>query len=179
MPAWLIDAALAAAFLVVGVLTTSGATEPGATVVFEPRDTVAWVLVLAATLPYVVRSRWPLPVLMVTSSAAAGLFLLDHDGGSLPPVVAVGLYPVASRRPWREVVVGAALLAGLLVAMFLSDAPGFGGGELIGSLGAYAAVLFVGWTMQSRHQRVEALQRVQHEAALRAAADERLRIAHE
>ena len=39
--------------------------------------------------------------------------------------------------------------------------------------------MLVGWTMQSRRLRFDALEREQGESALRAAADERLRIAQE
>jgi hypothetical protein len=53
MPAWRLDAVLATAFVCTGLLTT-GRTEPG----YEPRDALAVVLVLAATVPYYASHRW-------------------------------------------------------------------------------------------------------------------------
>ena len=44
---------------------------------------------------------------------------------------------------------------------------------------AYGAAMLIGWIAQSRRHRIAALESEQAEAALRAAADERLRIAHE
>jgi signal transduction histidine kinase len=47
------------------------------------------------------------------------------------------------------------------------------------SVPVYAATVLVGWSMQSRRLRYEALEREQDHAELRAAAQERLRIAQE
>ena len=47
------------------------------------------------------------------------------------------------------------------------------------SVPLFGAAMLVGWTMQSRRLRYDALEREQGEATLRAAADERLRIAQE
>ena len=65
------------------------------------------------------------------------------------------------------------------VAMVAGDAPEFGGTELVTSVAVFGAVMVVGWSMQSRRQRLEALEREEGEAARRAATDERLRIAQE
>ena len=43
----------------------------------------------------------------------------------------------------------------------------------------FGAAMLVGWTMQSRRHRIDAFEHEQAESALRAAADERLRIAQE
>jgi signal transduction histidine kinase len=109
----------------------------------------------------------------------AALFILDYHGGALPFVLAVGTYTVGAYRPLPEVVLAAALQNVTFAAMDLPDSPGFGVAEYLTSVPLYAAIMLVGWSMQSRRLRFDALEREQGQAALRAAADERLRIAQE
>ena len=173
-PPWRIDAVLAT-FLVLTGLTTTNQTEP----IYEPRDGVAVALILAATLPYYVRRQAPLPVFVVSQTAIAAIFVSGYHGGALPFVLAVGAYTVGAHRPLREVVLAAVLQNVTFAVMVLSDSPGFGVPQYLTSVPLYAATMLVGWTMQSRRLRFDALEREQGEASLRAAADERLRIAQE
>ena len=173
-PPWRIDAVLAT-FLVLTGLATTNQPDP----IYEPRDAFATGLVLAATLPYYLRRLAPLPVFAVSMTAGAVLFVQDYDGGALPFVIAVGAYTVGAYRPLREVVVAGAFMTGALVIMLVADSRGFGPAEFATSVPLYAATMLVGWTMQSRRLRFDALKREQGEASLRAAADERLRIAQE
>jgi signal transduction histidine kinase len=94
-------------------------------------------------------------------------------------VLAVGAYTVAAKRPVREVVAATAMVAVLLVVLLLSDVPQFGPGELLTSYVGFGAATLLGRAGQSRQQRLDALERQREEATLRAAADERLRIAQE
>jgi signal transduction histidine kinase len=105
--------------------------------------------------------------------------VLGYAGGALPFVIAVGAYTVGAHRPVPEVVLAAAFMNVALVVMVVSDSPGFGGAQFATSVAAFGAAMLVGWTMQSRRLRLDALEREQGEAARRAAADERLRIAQE
>ena len=73
----------------------------------------------------------------------------------------------------------AALQNVTFAVMVLTDSPGFGVPQYLTSVPLYAATMLVGWTMQSRRLRFDALEREQGEAARRAVADERLRIAQE
>lgn len=173
-PSWLFDAVLASAFVVAGLTTTSANSG-----LYEPRDGVAVGLILAGTLPYCCRRLAPLPVFLCSVSAVAALFALGYDGGSLPTVIAVGAYTVGAYRPLHEVLLAAALLNAALVAMTLAEPPGFGGADLLMTVIGLGAAMLLGWTVQSRRLRLEALEREQGEAARRAAADERLRIAQE
>ena len=173
-PAWRIDAVLAT-FLVLTGLTTTNQIEA----IYKPRDGVALALILVATLPYYVRRRAPLPVLVVSQTAIAALFVLDYHGGALPFVLAVGVYTVGAYRPLAEVVAAVVLQNVTFVVMVLADSAGFGVAQYLTSVPLYAATMLVGWTMQSRRLRFDALEREQGESALRAAADERLRIAQE
>jgi signal transduction histidine kinase len=94
-------------------------------------------------------------------------------------VIAVGAYTVGAYRPPRDVIIAAALMIVAFVVMVLADSPDFGGAEFVTSVAVFGATMLVGWTMQSRRLRLDALEREQGEAARRAAADERLRIAQE
>ena len=97
----------------------------------------------------------------------------------MPLVLLIGCYIVAAYRPMGEVLVAAAVMAGLLIVLVVSDSPDFGSAELVGTFAAFGGAFLIGWTTQSRRDRIGALELGQAEAALRAAADERLRIAQE
>jgi len=170
---------LGSVIVVTGLLTTAArpGTDPG--VVYRDRDAVAVMLVLASTLPYYLRRRAPLAVFVATGTAVAALMLRGYDEGALPWALLVGAYTVAAYRPAREVAAGAALTALLLIVLFIGGSPGFGVGELVSSEVYFGAAMLVGWSMQSRRQRIDAFEHEQAQAALRAAADERLRIAQE
>jgi len=169
-----IDAVLATCFVVTGLATTGRA---GAG--YPPRDALAVGLILAATLPYCARRLAPVPVFAISVAAVAALFARGNPGGALPMVIAVGAYTVGAYRPAREVVAAAVWLNAALVAMLIAGSPGFGVPEFVTSVAVYAATMLAGWTMQSRRLRLDAAERGQAEAAGRAAADERLRIAQE
>ena len=173
-PPWRIDSVLATFFVLTGLITTNQADS-----LYEPRDALAIGLILASTVPYYARRLAPLPVFAVSQTAMAALFVLEYHGGALPFVLAVGTYTVGAYRPLREVVLAAALQNVSFVVMLLADSPGFGLPQYVTSVPLYAATMLVGWTMQSRRLRFDALERDQEESARRAAADERLRIAQE
>ena len=173
-PAWQIDAVLATFLVLTGLTTTNQIEAP-----YKPRDGVAIGLILVATLPYYLRRRSPLAVFAVSLTAIAALFVLDYHGGALPFVLAVGAYTVGAYLPLREVAAAAVLQNVTFVAMVVADSAGFGVPQYLTSVPLYAATMLVGWTMQSRRLRFDALEREQGEASLRAAADERLRIAQE
>jgi signal transduction histidine kinase len=174
MPPWRLDAVLATVFVVTG-LATSGRNEPA----YEARDGLAVALILAATVPYYARRLAPVPVFLVSMAATAALYVQDYDAGGLPFVVAAGAYTVAAYRPLREVLLAGACMYAAFVVMLLADSAGFAGAEFATSVPLFGAAMLVGWTMQSRRLRYDALEREQGEASARAAADERLRIAQE
>lgn len=175
MPPWRIDAVLATCFVLTG-LTTADPSGAGG---YRPRDAVGVALILAATVPYYARRRAPLPVLAVSMVAVATLFIQDYAAGALPMVVAVGLFTVGAHRPLAEVLVAAGMANGAFVVMAAAGSRDFGGAQLVTSVAVFSATLVVGWATQSRRLRLEAMVREEGEAARRAAADERLRIAQE
>jgi signal transduction histidine kinase len=174
---WGFDAAVATVMVVAGLLTA--ARDDRTAGVFRERDGLAVTLILASTVPYYLRRRFPLPVVTVATSALVLLMLLEYEPGVLPSTVIVGMYTVGAERPVREGAAAALVLGGLLVALFLSDPPEFGTAELLLSALAFGSALLLGQSMRSRGERIDAFAQQQEEAALRAAADERLRIAQE
>jgi signal transduction histidine kinase len=175
----LVDFGIAIGFAVAGVLTTARAGTAASAGPYEERDALGLALVLAATLPYAARRRAPAPVYVVTALAVVVLMLSGYDEGALPSVLVVGAYTVAARRPMPEVVAASAVVAVSLVVLLVSDVPQFGPGELLTSCAGYGAATLLGRAGLSRQQRLDALESQREEAALRAAADERLRIAQE
>ena len=107
------------------------------------------------------------------------VLLADAPEGGSPMLLLLGAFTVGVYRPPREIAVAAAVTAVVLVVLLVADAPGFGGAEFIASAGAFGAAMLIGWTMQTRRQRIDAFDDEQRLAAQRAAADERLRIAQE
>ena len=176
---WLVlDFVVAAALVAVSV---TGAAARTAT--FGPP---AWLTITAAVLvaaPVAVRRVWPVTVLAVVLAAncvvvAAGV------GGSAFVIVALALYPVAvSRPPRRSVpVLAVALLASTaaVVAGMLASPQLPGWQVRFDALAATIAVIAAGWALgAARRVQVESAARAAQQAARRAVADERLRIARE
>jgi signal transduction histidine kinase len=175
----LVDTALAIGFAVAGLLTTDRGDTAAPAGPYEQRDALSLALVLAATLPYAARRLAPAPVYVVTALAVTVLMHNGYDEGALPSVLAVGAYTVAALRPVREVVAATSVVAVLLVVLLVADVPQFGPGELLTSFAGFGAATLLGRAGRSRQQRLDALESRREEAALRAAADERLRIAQE
>jgi signal transduction histidine kinase len=122
---------------------------------------------------------WITGTFVLAGGAVTGWMLGGNSSGPMPLVLLIGADLVAAYRPLREVLAAAAVMAGLLIVLVLGDVPDFGPAELVGTSAAFGGAFLIGWTAQSRRQRIGALELGQAEAALRAAADERLRIAQE
>jgi signal transduction histidine kinase len=118
-------------------------------------------------------------IFALASAAVTGWMRAGNNSGPLPLVLLIGAYIVGAYRPMREVLVAAAAMAGLLIVLVLGDVADFGPAELVGTATSFGGAFLIGWTAQSRRQRISALELGQAEAALRAASDERLRIAQE
>ncbi|HEY5170652.1 MAG TPA: sensor histidine kinase [Acidimicrobiia bacterium] len=178
-PPWAVDAVLGTLIVLVGLLTTGGKRGADPNYVYKDRDAIAFALILGGTLPYYLRRRAPATVFLATTAAIGTLMVRGYDEGALPFVLLVGAYTVGAYRPAREVIATAGVMVALLFGIVIGDAPGFGAGQLLTSVAAFGTAMFVGWTMQARRQRIDTFPDEQADAALRAAADERLRIAQE
>jgi signal transduction histidine kinase len=177
-PEWVVDAALATLVVLVGLFTAArqGSDPSGP---YRDRDAVAVLLILASTVPYYARRRAPLAVFITTAGAVTALMLLDHDAGSLPWVLMLGAYTVGAYCSARQLVAAAVLISAALATLLAAGAAGFAAGDAVSSAAAFGGAMLLGRSMQARRRRIDAFDEEQAQAALRAAADERLRIAQE
>jgi signal transduction histidine kinase len=137
---------------------------------------------LAATLPLLVRRRWPFAVLAVILAAAIAT---PVDGQYVFPLV-IALYTIGSTRSWEATILAAAtpVVAGLVY--ILTGGPEFTSDDLLAVGLTCAVAAGVGLFVQSRHasfealrERAERLDRERELLAERAVAEERVRIAQE
>jgi len=171
---WLVETLLTASLV---TTCTDVAADPGG--IYQERDAVAVLLILASTVPYLARRRMPTLVFFFTVLAVLALMFSGYNEGGLPWVLLVGAYSTAAYRPPAEVVVALLTVTLLLCGVLLADLPRFGAGELLTTATGFAAAALLGRASQTRQERLAAVERQQIEAASRAAADERLRIAQE
>jgi signal transduction histidine kinase len=107
---WAYDTLVAVALLVLGLGATAvaGRNQPGSTSV----DGVAYALICVAALALVVRRRWPLVTLAVTTVAVSTYLVLRYPYGPVLLTVVVAVYTTAATLPPRRSVpaAGAAML---------------------------------------------------------------------
>jgi signal transduction histidine kinase len=178
------DIALALGLLVISLVTVStGGAESINAQNNEPPAVVLFVLTLLATLPIVLRRRFPLEVFAATLSAAVASDLIGGPfqfAGAL-----VGLYTVAAYlgRPRSIYAAAAAALAITLTAIGDSRT---GMAQFVAILASFAASWLLGDNIRTRRaylheleDRADRLEREREESIRRAAADEQARIARE
>ena len=180
-----VDAAWATLFVVIAFMSTSG-TPSNRDVVEPTSKALGTLLLLGTAVPYYVRRKAPFAVFVLASSAVLVLSGLGYFEGATPAVALFGAFTVGARCRPRWVAGGYAFVVVGLLALYLSDPPGFDLSGLVANVGMFAAAFLLGWAQQSRaarleayEQRTEAVAREHAEEARRALADERLRIAQE
>jgi signal transduction histidine kinase len=182
---WVVDGAVAVLFAVIGLATTSGRGQV-AKDLYEPQDALSVVLVLASSLPFVFRRRYPLAVLMVCTTAVVINSMLGHNEGATPFFLWVAVITVAATCSIEKVIVAAVwIFAGLLALVVAPGSPLDGGGFGL-NCALFAAMFMFGTNLKNRKERIDALEdraaaleREKEEEARRAVADERLHIARE
>ncbi|MCC6338548.1 MAG: sensor histidine kinase [Acidimicrobiia bacterium] len=182
---WLLDGALAAAFVVIGLVTTAGRGDvPPAD--YRARDAFSVLLVLAASVPFAARRRAPLAVLLTAATAVSLLVALGYNQGFTPYFLFVAAFTVGAAGPARQVAVAATAIGLALVLLVAVDSPVFDAENLVGNAALFAAMFVAGANLRIRQARVAALEeraaaveREKREEARRAVADERLDIARE
>jgi signal transduction histidine kinase len=182
---WVVDGTVAAVFVILGLATTSGRGDVPRSV-YEPRDALSVLLVLAASVPFVFRRRAPLAVLLVATTAVSLLVALGYNQGLTPFFLFVGAVTVAATCPARTTAMAAVAVAVALVLLVAGDSPGFDAATFTGQAALFAAMFMFGINLRARKARVTALEeradaveREKEEEARRAVADERLHIARE
>src|SRR4051812_39986587 len=137
---------------------------------------------LAATLPLLVRRRWPFAVLAVVLAAAIAT---PVDGQYVFPII-VALYTIGSSRSWEATIAAAAAPAAAGFIYMLAGGSEFTYDDLMAVGLTCAVAAGMGLFVHSRRASFEALQeraaRLDRERELlaeRAVAEERVRIAQE
>jgi signal transduction histidine kinase len=181
---WVLDAALATAFLALVVIAHFIATN--GPVHYRDPDVLSVLLSIMVAVPYYFRRKAPLAVLLISEFAVVVLTVRDYQTGAAPSVLLVGVYTLAAWSSVRDRVIGvAAMLVGLAVVA-IDGIPGSNGADVFFNFVLYTAAYLFGSTVRNRRlytqqleERATALERERDDEAKRAVADERLRIAQE
>lgn len=184
-PIWAVDLALGAVALLTGLASTSGTHVND--VVYDSRDAFAYVLIVLATVPMVVRGRFPISVLVVTGGAVVTYVAAGYNEGALPVWLLITAGSVGARHELRKVLGAAAYMVGAMVVLLaLQHDREFTFWTFLVQLALFSTAFTIGTSIRSRRLRMEALEEraaaleaTRAEEAKRAVADERLHIAQE
>lgn len=171
----LADAALAALFVLVGVVGTVQADRNGHG--DRPLDAFGFVLVVGTALTVSVRRRRPLHALLVAAVLTATYLAMGYAYGPILFPFLVCVYSVPRYRPVKEAAWGAAVSLGLLLVHLVTSDQALPG--LVGVVPASAWVVVpfaIGATVRSTRASAE---QSRAEALRRRVDDERLRMAQE
>ncbi|WP_093838254.1 sensor histidine kinase [Streptomyces aidingensis] len=152
-------------------------------------DQVAYLLMLTGALALAVRTRWPVPVLLISTGCMLVYHLRDFPGNAGVIPLLVALY-TAVRFGHRRLAVVPALA---MVVAIVKDAGGLGGTPA--DNGSRETFLLLGWLVAAAvfgevsrqrsayirqvEERAAEAERTREEMARRRAGEERLRIARE
>ena len=182
---WVVDGAVAAIFVIIGLATTSGRGNMSPDV-YEPQDAFSVFLVLAASVPFVFLRRTPLAVLLFCSTAVCLNSLLGHNEGATPFFLWVAVIYVAATCPSWKVVIGALGIFLALLVLVLGEHSGLSTSGFALNCVLFAAMFMFGLNLKNRKERIDALEeraqaleREKEEGARLAVANERLHIARE
>ena len=182
---WMLDAILATAFVVLALIGHLARTG-GAGVRFRDTDALSVLMTLAVALPYFVRRRAPLAVLLISELGVLVLTVREYRTGATPFILLIGVYTVAAWCPARQRLIGLAALAAGLAIVAVTGIPGASGADIAFNMVQYLAAYLFGAMVRTRRlysdeieARAAALERDREQDAMRAVAEERLRIAQE
>ncbi len=144
------------------------------------------VLSLLCSLPYFVRRRAPVPVLLANVVALCTLAIIGYPSNVQSQMLLVGIYTVGSHADGRGRLVSVLAVAIGLTSVAVAGIPDATTTGLALSGAVYAGAYLFGSTMRNRRlylgeleARAIELERERDEEAKRAVAEERLRIAQE
>jgi signal transduction histidine kinase len=179
-----LDAIIGTAFTVVGLFGLLKTGDPRH--LYRSNDALGVVLALACSLPYYVRRRAPLAVLLTNLVALALLSTLKYHPDAQSQMVIVGAFTVGSHCEGRKRVVGLLSIGVAVFIVAVIGIPDATTSNLALSGALYVAAYLFGTTVRNRRLytdelelRATSLERAADEEAKRAVADERLRIAQE
>ena len=184
-PALLIDSGLAFLVAMANVIAISVASEPDS----RPPNALAYALGVAIGAAALARRRWPLGVLLASTTLLLLYYSLNFPG--IPPAIAlsVALYTAveAGYLRWGVAIAVFFLSAGLFVVVVRKHEPGLlEVAQMAQQAALFAVVILLGEAVRNRrryHEEVqERLRRTlmdQEREAARQVAEERLRIARD
>ena len=156
------------------------------------QGTAVLILTLAAWLPLLGRTRWPVPVLAATTAIEClHLAILPFAGTHATAPIASGAYQpvpiatmlavwtVASRRPWPIGWTAGGLAAGALLAVSVTAQPGFLVGTDMVMFDLVIIATAVGVAVRLRREKTARRAREFQEETRRQVTGERLRIARD
>jgi signal transduction histidine kinase len=179
-----LDAVLAAAFLVIALISLATAeVGPGQ----RSKDPFAYLVTIIASVSLAFRRSHPFTVMLITTSAAIGLSAMGYPEAALPFAALLAFYAVAAHGvPWRANLTLLVLAAGLGVLYLTREESQMTAGDFVGTSVLFVGVWVLGQTLRARRDRLDAAEERAARAELerdadarRAVADERLRIAQE
>lgn len=164
------------AALVLGATTGSGKYRP----ILMPLDAGGYGLLLAAVLPLLWRTSYPLAVFVVTMAVALIYHRTDYPPGPVIAGAIIALFTFAMRAgPWRAGAAAGVGLLGAYVSYVLGGNPWLPHVAATGFLALAAAVVAFGTAARARAAAVRASRERAVEREQRLAEEERLRVARE
>jgi signal transduction histidine kinase len=182
---WVLDAIIGTIFTIVGLLALRSYGSDPKHVLNKP-DALGVLLALGCSLPFYVRRRFPLTVLVSTTAFVVALACTGYPSNAQVQFLTVAAYTVGSHCENRRRVLGMAWLVLGMVTAAAIGIPDTSTANIATTGAIYFAAFFFGVAIRNRRlymQQLEAraamLERERDEEAKRAVADERLRIAQE
>lgn len=178
---WVLDCVLAVAIF---VAAAASAATPSPE--YRSPDATVYVLIALGAVPYTVRRRWPLPVMVLASIPVLALLALGYSSAVIGAALFLAAYTVAaySDRRITSLAVGYAVVVMVVVVTVAPTARGIG--AVVTNAALFTGAFALGRSAHVRRQNVALLQeraqlaeQARAEQARHAVADERLRIAQE
>lgn len=178
---WVLDGILAVAIFVAAAVSAATPAPQ-----YRPPDVTVYLLIALGAAPYVVRRRWPLPVLVLASIPVLALLALGYSSAVIGAALFLAAYTVAahSDRLGTALGVGYAIVVMVVVAVVAPTAMGIAG--VVTNAALFTGAFALGGSAHVRRENVALLQeraqlaeQARAEEARHAVADERLRIAQE
>lgn len=168
--------ALGLTLLVVAFTTVAALGQPDA----KPLDVLGYGLLLAAGLPLLLRSRFPLSVFTVSIACALAYYWSGYPGGPAILLPALALFTVTLvRGPLVAGLAGAVLLVAGYVAFVVAGLGWLPDARAAGFAAGVAAVIGTGTAVRNRKAALRAGRLREEEHRYRLAEQERLSIARE
>ena len=180
----LVDAVVGTVFTVISVVSVLNVGDPE--LGYADPGVLAVILALVFGSAFYVRRSAPLVCTLVSATALVLIATLDYQSNAQSQMLLVAMYALGSYESGVRRVVGFVGVEVGVAIVAIVGIPEASTGNLMFAGALYAAVFFIGVAMRNRRlyqeqleQRADLLAREHQEAAARAIADERLRIAQE